>query len=213
MSSRIAEKQRRRAERERLEAELAAAERRRSRRRIATSVAVGAVAVAGILGVASIDGPTDQAIADSETSFGQHYEGLEERRTKAKVSTMGNPSAHEHTHQQLTVLIDGRPIEVPANIGIHPHRPGSDMAGLHTHDPTGKIHNEGQADATLGQFFAVWGVPFTKDQLGPYAAGKGRVVQMWVDGKPSEKFGDLRLKEGQNIVVSLGSRTDKPPVG
>ena len=42
------------------------------------------------------------------------------------------------------------------------------------------------ADATLGQFFEVWGVPFSKTQLGPYHARGGKVMRMWVDGKPSK---------------------------
>jgi hypothetical protein len=67
------------------------------------------------------------------------------------------------------------------------------MAGLHTHDDTGTIHNEGQADATLGQFFAIWGVPFSRDRLGPYRAGRDGVVQMWVDGRPSTAWESLKL--------------------
>jgi hypothetical protein len=32
-------------------------------------------------------------------------------------------------------------------------------------------------------------VPFSKDRLGPYRAGKDGIVQMWVDRKPSSAFG------------------------
>ena len=74
------------------------------------------------------------------------------------------------------------------------------MAGLHTHDDGGTVHNEGQADATLGQFFAVGGVPFSKDRLGPYRAGEDGVVQLWVNGKPSTAFGSLRLADGQGLL-------------
>lgn len=41
------------------------------------------------------------------------------------------------------------------------------MAGLHTHDGSGKLHAEGLERATLGEFFSIWGVAFSKDRLGP----------------------------------------------
>jgi len=85
------------------------------------------------------------------------------------------------------------------------------MAGLHTHDDGGTVHNEGQADATLGQFFAVGGVPFSKDRLGPYRAGEDGVVQLWVNGKPSTAFGSLRLADGQDIRIAFGPERAAPP--
>lgn len=84
-------------------------------------------------------------------AFGQHWPGLEARRKAAGVTTMSRPTARAHTHPHLRVWIDGQRIRVPAGIGIDPARPAGDMAALHTHSNDGKIHNEGQADATLGQ--------------------------------------------------------------
>ena len=100
---------------------------------------------------------------------------------------------------------------MPGDIGFDPRKDPGQMAGLHTHDDDGPIHNEGQADATLGQFFAVWGVPFSSDRLGPYRAGKNSVVQMWVDGKPSRAWGSLKLADGQDIRVAVGPRRPTPP--
>jgi hypothetical protein len=122
----------------------------------------------------------------------------------AGVSTMNSPSSSEHTHPPLAVWANGRRVPVPADIGIDPREDPGQMAGLHTHDDSGTIHNEGQADATLGQFFAVWGVPFTSDRLGPYRADTQRVVQMWVDGKPSRAWGSLKLADGQDIRIAFG---------
>lgn len=34
---------------------------------------------------------------------------------------------------------------------------------------------------------------------------------MWVDGQPSRAFGDLRLEDGQEIVIAYGSDRDLPP--
>lgn len=69
------------------------------------------------------------------------------------------------------------------------------------------------ADATLGQFFEVWGVPFSKTQLGPYHARGGKVMRMWVDGKPSKEFRELQLRDNQDVVVALGEKRTAPPPG
>jgi hypothetical protein len=126
---------------------------------------------------------------------------------------MASPTANVHTHPHLGVWVDGRPVPVPADIGIDPRNDPGQMAGLRTHDDTGTIHNEGQAGATLGQFFAIWGVRFSKDRLGPYRTGNGRVVQLWVDGEPSRAWGSLELADGQDIRVTFGPRTTTPPRG
>jgi hypothetical protein len=85
------------------------------------------------------------------------------------------------------------------------------MAALHTHSDDGKVHNQGQADASLGQLFAVWGVPFVEGRLGPHRDGAGKRVQIWVDGLASEAWDALPLKDGQEIDVAYGRPTPAPP--
>src|SRR3954468_15734424 len=87
-----------------------------------------------------------------------------------------------HVHAHLDVFVDGRPITVPAGIGINIDDPevrrftdtpdGSAAYGgieqcrkpcispLHTHDTTGILHTESATAKrnTLGQFFTEWGV-------------------------------------------------------
>lgn len=171
------------------------------------------LAVAVVIAFARSGGSdrAERPVAASDR-FGQHYDGLESRRTAASVSTMAAPTSNAHTHQKLAVWVDGRRVTVPADIGVDPLRPPGDMASLHTHTDDGMIHNEGQAKPTLAMLFAVWGVPFGEDRLGPYRAGDGKVVQMWVDGKPSKAWGSLPLTDGQDIVVSYGARRTQPPV-
>ncbi len=116
-----------------------------------------------------------------------------------------------HIHPQLAVYVRGNQISLPANIGIDPSKPLTEMAGLHTHDSSGVIHVENAANPTLGQFFQVWGVPLSSTQLGPNHAKTGDVVRMWVDGKASQAFGALPLEDGQQIVVSFGPANAAPP--
>lgn len=174
----------------------------------------GAYAVAGVLGAALVAGVVALAISGSDSSspaeaeapFGPHHEGLEERRLAAGVPTMAEGGG-SHFHPLLAIYANGKPVTVPANIGIDP----TEMAGLHTHDETGTIHNEAGSGATLGDFFAVWGVPIGSRRLGPHRAGGGKLIRMWVDGVPSRSFGRLSLKDGQRIVVAFGPRNAPPP--
>lgn len=148
----------------------------------------------------------------SASPFGQHYATLSQRRQAAHLPTMMDTmSSPVHFHPVLRVVIDGKPIAVPANIGIDPDQDPMQMAGLHTHDTSGTIHVEGVGHARLGQFFAVWGVPLSASQLGPYRATAIKRVRMWVDGKPSSAFGELPLADGQRIVVTYGTHPKPPP--
>jgi hypothetical protein len=211
VSSRLEEKQRRRAAREAHERELAARERRARRLRLTAGVTLGVLLLVGLAVLTTLGNSSGKVPAAASSPFGQHYDGLEQRRLAAGVSTMASPTATVHTHPHLAVWANGRRLPVPADIGIDPRNDPGQMAGLHTHDDSGTIHNEGQADATLGQFFAVWGVPFSSDRLGPYRAGGGDSVQMWVDGKPSQAWGSLKLSDGQDIRVAFGPKLDTPP--
>jgi hypothetical protein len=207
MSSRVAEKERRRVERLERHRKQVAAEQRKRRLRL---VGVAVIAVAMVAAVVALamggGGSSKQAASGSGGAFGTHYSGLEQRRRGAGVPTMAGGDPAVHIHPVLAVYVNGRRISVPANVGIDPAALQGDMAGLHTHDASGTIHVEGVRGATLGQFFSIWGVPLTPERLGPYRARRNAKVRMWVDGKPSHVFGSLRLKDGQRIVLSYGPR-------
>ena len=68
---------------------------------------------------------------------------------------------------------------------------------LHVHTQDGVIHIESPTTSTytLGQFFAIWGQPLTKTQVGP-ASG---TLTMFVNGKPYT---------GDPAAIKLGSRED-----
>lgn len=184
-----------------------------SRQRLVAGYFVAALLVAAIVGavvvVLTADGGEPTSTDSSGDPFAPDYEGLEERRVEAGVPTMAEGGG-EHFHPLIDVYVRGEPIDVPPNIGIDPAQPPEMMAGLHTHDPSGTIHNEAGTGSTLGQFFAVWGVPFSRTQLGPYEAKGKEKVMMWVDGEASEAYGDLELADGQEIVVAYGAETQVP---
>jgi hypothetical protein len=104
-----------------------------------------------------------------------------------------------HIHPHLTIFIDGKEKTVPAGIGIE----ATGDLPLHTHDASGKIHVESPVVRTfcLEDFFAVWGQTFDSQQILGYHADAHHVITMTVDGRPSEAFGSLPLKDGEQIVI------------
>jgi hypothetical protein len=184
------------------------------RRKVAgyfVAVLLGAAVVAALIVVIAADGG-EEASPASGAAFGLHYEGLEQRRIEAGVPTMAEGGG-EHFHPHLKIYANDKEIEVPANIGIDPAQPPTAMAGLHTHDDSGTIHNEAGSGATLGDFFEIWGVPFSEQQLGPYETSGKKTVRMWVDGQPSQEIDDLVLEDGQEIVIAFGPEDATPPPG
>ncbi|TNC29660.1 hypothetical protein [Amycolatopsis alkalitolerans] len=90
----------------------------------------------------------------------------------------------EHIHAHLDVLVDGKPVGVPADIGIDATR-GS-ISPMHTHDATGVIHIESpvQRAFTLGEFFTEWNVSLSADNIGSLRATGGKTLRAYINGKP-----------------------------
>jgi hypothetical protein len=173
------------------------------------AVLLAGALIAGLIAVLSSGGGGSGT--EIAGAFGTNYSGLEERRLAADVPTMSDASAGgPHIHPKLAVYLRGEEIEVPANIGIDPTRPPSEMAGLHTHDAAGTIHVENAASPTLGQFFEIWGVVLSPTQLGPHRAKDSESVRAWVDGRPSTQLEDLVMEDGQEIVVAFGADEQLP---
>jgi hypothetical protein len=116
-----------------------------------------------------------------------------------------------HIHQRMVMLVNGKFLEIPAGIGIDSHF--KFITELHTHDSSGIIHVEAPAPHkfTLGKFFDVWGLRFTKDCLGGFCTDGNKKVRVWTDGKPVK--GDPRkvvLTEHLSIVVAYGTLKSVP---
>jgi hypothetical protein len=107
--------------------------------------------------------------------------------------------AQFHARLYLQIIINGKNEVIPANIGItsgctHP---------ISTQDASGTIYVESpeQRDFTLGDFFAVWGKPFSSGEVLDYKADAGHEILMMVDGEPSGDYGNLVLRDGERIVI------------
>jgi hypothetical protein len=123
-----------------------------------------------------------------------------------QCNTSEQVAYHIHTH--LAVYVNGVLRPVTPGIGIVEPQNQQDSNPpfygatncyywLHVHTQDGVIHIESPTTSkyTLGQFFAIWGQPLSKTQVGP-ASG---TLTMFVNGKPYT---------GDPAAISLGSRED-----
>jgi hypothetical protein len=125
------------------------------------------------------------------------------------------PLPHEffkiHIHQHIDIYIGGHHLIVPQGIGFGPN--ASFLSAIHTHDTSGIIHVESPTvrTYTLGEFFDVWGVLFTKQCLGEYCTNAQRTLKVFVNGTPVA--GDpsrLVLESHQEIVVTYDMPAEMP---
>ena len=118
---------------------------------------------------------------------------------------LGPMGTAEHYHPKLRIIIDGKDVPIPANIGVDPTTGA--MSAVHTHETDGTIHIEADTVGetfTLGQLFTQWGVTLTPTQIGGVRAKGGQQMivtsnEMPVAGDPK----DLRLESGQVIVLRM----------
>jgi hypothetical protein len=129
-----------------------------------------------------------------------------------------------HRHAHLDVFSEGRPVLIPAGIGIDITDPGVKrgdgpsyggiemcdrpcISPLHTHDTSGTLHTESKSDElnTLGQFFVEWGVRLDQRCVGEYCPPATKIA-VYIDG---ERFtGDPReieLVDGREIAIVIGA--------
>ena len=132
-----------------------------------------------------------------------------------------------HVHAHLDVFVSGKPVRIPAGIGIVISDPGVQwgqlpdgsrlyggirecarpcISPLHTHDESGILHTESQLHHPnrLGQFFTEWRVRLSRSCVGGYC----RRMRVFVNGK--RYAGNPRaitLTDGKEIAIVVG----KPP--
>jgi len=211
--------------RERAAAARAEAARQARRRRQLTiaGATVAALAVAGGITAIAISGHGKSTPSTAPTGAAQTtlppWDAPAPASVPALVAAAGLPllgseMTDVHFHAHLDVIVNGRPVVVPMNIGIGT----SGLSPLHTHGPTGIVHIEsgGAAQFTLGQFFTEWNVRLTSSCLGGLCADSSRQLMVFTNGRPDT--GDPRaimLGAHQEIAIEYGPRghLPSPPSG
>ncbi len=122
-----------------------------------------------------------------------------------------------HTHQLVTIYVDGEQLRIPAGVGITGPLWEQELEGgrfinnsakgcvywLHTHADDGVLHVESPEKRvfTLGDFFDIWDQPLSPTRLGP---ATGPVVA-FVDGEEFEGDPrDIRLTDGLVLQLNVG---------
>ena len=169
----------------------------------AATVAAGCGSGGGKSSGPVITGP---GITATKPPWKPEYTHLRERMRRFGVPPPGTERYHHHA--QLHIYDDGLLVDVPTHIGLAP----GVTAALHTHAPGGVIHIEASKPfvATLGDFFAIWGVAFGPDQVGDLKASGDEQIHVLVNGKPIANPIDYRIREGDNIVVARGKPDSFP---
>ncbi|HWE68285.1 MAG TPA: hypothetical protein VG298_16710 [Acidimicrobiales bacterium] len=142
------------------------------------------------------------------------------------VQCQTNEQLVTHVHSHLTIFVNGKAKVIPYGIGIPGFQAqptadgpfvttGSCFYWLHTHANDGVIHIESPSTSetfTLGQFFAEWGIPLSKTQVGP---AKGKVTVFFT--APGQKSGiytgnpaNLPLGDHYQIQLDVGTPIIEP---
>lgn len=120
----------------------------------------------------------------------------------------------QHFHAHLDIIVNGKPVTVPANLGIS--APEQAISELHTHDTSGVLHVESASSKQrfiLGQAFTEWRVKLTKTSLGGLVADGKNTLTTYVDGK--KWTGDpaaIELKPHREIALVYGPADQKVDV-
>ena len=123
-------------------------------------------------------------------------------------------------HVHLAVFIDGAEQLIPFGVGISQPWQVSDNGDgpfvvdggcfywLHTHTDDGVIHIESPVRRrfTLGDFFAIWQVPLSQDQVGP---AHGQLITYFNGRRDTTNPTDLTLLPHEQIQLDIGA--DVPP--
>ena len=116
-----------------------------------------------------------------------------------------------HIHQHLDVFIHGKSAGIPAGIGINEFQ--FFISPIHTHDTTGVMHIESPVLQvfTLGQFFDIWGVRFTKNCVGGFCQEGDVPLRVYLNGKEyTDDPRNLALQAHQEIVIAYGTDQELP---
>jgi hypothetical protein len=199
---------------------------------VACAIGLG-VAVLGVAARADTDLPRKRPPVPRASPAPWSRPGQTKARAKAaglRLDTYEHLKHHVHAH--LDVFVDGKPVTVPAAIGMTDEVPHKKYRGelvygfykgkpckhacvspLHTHAAHGILHTESDSGKpnTLGEFFIEWGVRLAPDCVGGYCK-PATPIHVFVDG--AEETGDpnqIKLTNRREIAVVVGTPPDTVP--
>jgi hypothetical protein len=187
---------------------------------VAGAIGVGAVVVIALVVVKPGSGSSSDSSNASSSLPGiqtgpppwpPELADLRQRLQILGLPASSSMSANLHNHDLLQIFVHGKPVAVPASIGIN--QTAGFLTSLHTHDDSGIIHVESPTveDFTLGQFFDVWGVRLTPTCIGGLCNSGDNQLRAYVNGKPwTGNPRDIPLKQHEDIVLTYGTQAEQP---
>jgi hypothetical protein len=126
-------------------------------------------------------------------------------RELAMTCEPGGMAENYHIHPRLSIIINGTDVPIPQNVGVT----AACMHPIHTHADLPNIHIEApvQRDFILGDFFAVWGKPFSKDQILEHTSNDTHTIRMTVNGAVVDTYENQVLRDKDEIVIYYELRT------
>lgn len=154
---------------------------------------------------------TLEGIQITPAPWAPEYAHLQQRLQVLGLPASASMAANLHHHDLLQIYVDGKPVTVPAQVGIDEQ--AGYLTSLHTHDTSGIIHVESpeQRSFTLGEFFDVWGVRLSATCVGSYCPDGNSTLRAFVNGTPYT--GDPRtisLTQHEDIVLAYGTSAQLP---
>lgn len=127
------------------------------------------------------------------------------RVAAAGLPMLGAEGQVEHIHVHLDIIVNGKPVVVPGNIGID--QKTQQISPLHTHAENGVVHVESPVKTvfSLGQFMTEWDVALTEDSIGGLKADGANAFRAYVNGK--ERPGNpaaIVLRDHDEIALVYG---------
>jgi hypothetical protein len=148
--------------------------------------------------------------------WGPGLTGMKERLTAIGVPFGPQETLVSHQHSLIQVYVEGKPVVIPAGIGVNTVGTQADqfISAIHTHDASGIVHIESPDTRTytVGQFFDVWGVRLTATCLGTdYCNSGNKLVRVYYDGKLYTKDPTgIVFSQHHDIVVTYGTKAQLP---
>lgn len=110
-----------------------------------------------------------------------------------------------HIHAHLDLVVDSKPVTIPAGIGI---KPNECLYWLHTHNTSGIIHIESPqlTTFTLGQFIQVWDNTAGISPTFEDAIHGDKNIKVFVNGtEVKDSYENITLTAHDEIVLVSGS--------
>lgn len=134
-----------------------------------------------------------------------------ELRARLPLLDLGGVGGLRHIHVFLAIIIHGRRVPVPPDIGLA----ADAESPLHVHEgEAGIVHVESWDPfwrATLGEFFDAWGVRLFSKCIGGYCTTDADELRVFVGGtRYRGNPRTLPLTDHEDIVVAFGTEEEVP---